>query len=257
MISGCLALIVLLIILIILFAIASTLFYLGLIVSFIFLCYKTYQDYKLYKETGVASNKLKLECGAIIAIFIIFLIGVCNPDSNNSNNTDTSVVSSNNDSRIINNNDSNTDNDSNANKQAESNSIWKEHDLSNSIVYVYNDNYAIMITDISKVQDCIKLTYTFINESNDATSALWNFHCVPYQNGINLDDNKEYSNHYYECGNEQTNIKPGVSIDNCWELIPIGDGSDIEIEMSIGLWSNAQSTITINPNTLEYTINNK
>ena len=252
MISGCLALIILLIILIILFAIASTLFYLGLIVSFIFLCYKTYQDYKLYKETGVVSNKLKLECGATIAIFIMFLIGLCYPYSDNSsNNTDTPVVSTNNDSITDKSNDSNTNN------QSKSNSIWKEHDLSNSIIYVYNDSYAIMITDISKVQDCIKLTYTFINESNDATSAIWNFHCVPYQNGINLDDNKEYSNHYYKCGNEQTNIKPGVSIDDCWELIPIGDGSDIEIEISIGLWSDAQSIITINPNTLEYTINNK
>ena len=253
MISGCLTLIILLMVLSLLFAIASTLFYLGLIAGFIFLCYKAYQEYKIYKETGVATTKLKLECGAIITIFIIFLIGLCNPESNNSNNTSNSVVSTSNNSQEINNND----NDINTNNQAKSNSIWKEHDLSNSIIYVYNDNYAFMITDISKVQDCVKLTYTFINESNDAASAIWNFSCVPYQNGINLNDNKEYSNHYYECGNEQTNVKPGVSIDNCWELIPIGDGSDIEIEIGVGLLSDAQSIITINPNTLEYTINNK
>lgn len=130
---------------------------------------------------------------------------------------------------------------------------WKGHELKSDIYIAYNDDYAITIDKIQKKQDCIQILYTFYNESDDTMSAIWNFQCVAYQNGICLDDNKDYNNHYYECYNEQTSIQSGYSIDNCSELIPIGDGSEISIEMGCGMWNDTH-IMTIDPNTLEYNI---
>lgn len=133
---------------------------------------------------------------------------------------------------------------------------WKGHTLKSDIYIAYNDDYAITIDSIQKVQDCIQFKYTFYNESDDTMCALWVLNSVPYQNGINLNDNEEYSNSYYECFNEQTTIMSGYSIDNCSELIPIGDGSEITIELGCGMWNDTH-IMTINPETLDYTIKEK
>lgn len=133
---------------------------------------------------------------------------------------------------------------------------WKGHDLGEYKFVLNNDKYCFIVRDIDKVEDSIRFTYTFINESGDDMSSIWNFQCIPYQNGINLKDNKEYRSSYYKCGNEQTSIRSGYSIDDCWCMIPVGDGSEIECDMGAGLW-NETHLLKLNPETLEWSIESK
>ena len=127
--------------------------------------------------------------------------------------------------------DNNSDNDGveeEAKPVKEDISEWKGHDLGKYKFVLTNDEYAIVVKKIDKVEDTIRLTYTFINESEDDSSALWSFQCVPFQNGTNVND--KYKSSYYECGSEQTSVRSGYAIEDCWELIPIGDGSEIECD---------------------------
>ena len=133
---------------------------------------------------------------------------------------------------------------------------WKGRTLQSDIYYAYNDDYAIVIDEINKIEDCIQLKYTFYNESNETMSSLWVITATPYQNGVNLNDSEDFGDHYYECFNEQTSIMPGYSINDCSELIPIGDGSDITILLGCGMWNDTH-VMTINPNTLDYSIEDK
>lgn len=133
---------------------------------------------------------------------------------------------------------------------------WNGHDLGKNKFVLSNDEYCFVIKKIDKVEDTIRLTYTFINESGDDSSAIWNFQCVPYQNGISLNDSKDYQSHYYKCGNEQTSVRSGKSIDGCWDLIPIGDGSEIECDMGAGMW-NESHLFKINPDTMKWSIEEK
>ena len=133
---------------------------------------------------------------------------------------------------------------------------WKGHELGEYEFVLTNESYAIVVRKIDEVEDTIRLTYTFINESGDDTSAIWNFQCVPYQNGTSLNDNKKYSRHYYKCENEQTSVRSGYSIDDCWNLIPIGDGSEIECDIGAGMW-NETHLFKINPQTMEWSIEEK
>ena len=207
------------------------------------------KEYKYLK----AGEKIKGAEGIVFIVSgvltVFLLIALLSPSDNNS--TDTSVS----------NNDTTTEERKEPVEEAApepANNItgtikWKGHELKSDIYIAYNDKYAITIDSIQKKQDCIQILYTFYNESGDTMSAIWNFQCVAYQNGICLDDNKDYNNHYYECYNEQTSIQSGYSIDNCSELIPIGDGSEISIEMGCGMWNDTH-IMTIDPETLEYSI---
>lgn len=133
---------------------------------------------------------------------------------------------------------------------------WKGHKLGKYKFVLTNDEYAVVVKKIDKVKDTIRLTYTFINESEDDSSAIWNFQCTPYQNGTNLSDNDKYEGHYYKCKNEQTSVRSGYSIDDCWELIPIGDRSEIECDMGAGMW-NETHLLKINPETMKWTVEEK
>lgn len=207
------------------------------------------KEYKYLK----AGEKIKGAEGIVFIVSgvltVFLLIALLSPSDDNS--TDTSVS----------NNDTTTEERKEPVEEAapeSANNItgtikWKGHELKSDIYIAYNDDYAITIDSIQKKQDCIQILYTFYNESGDTMSAIWNFQCVAYQNGICLDDNKDYNNHYYECYNEQTSIQSGYSIDNCSELIPIGDGSEITIEMGCGMWNDTH-IMTIDPITLEYNI---
>lgn len=207
------------------------------------------KEYKYFK----AGEKIKGVEGVVFivsGVLTVFLL-IALLSSSDNNSTDTSV--SNNDTTV-------EERKEPVEKAAPepANNItgtikWKGHELKSDIYIAYNDDYAITIDNIQKKQDCIQILYTFYNESGDTMSAIWNFQCVAYQNGICLDDNKDYNNHYYECYNEQTSIQSGYSIDNCSELIPIGDGSEITIEMGCGMWNDTH-IMTIDPITLEYSI---
>lgn len=133
---------------------------------------------------------------------------------------------------------------------------WNGHDLGKNKFVLSNDEYCFVIKKIDKVKDTIRLTYTFINESGDNSSAIWNFQCKPYQNGISLNDNKDYKGHYYKCGNEQTSVRSGYSIDDCWELIPVGDGTDIECDIGAGMWNDTH-IFKINVDTMKWSIEEK
>ena len=232
----------------------SDLFMLLLLASPIVFIIYAIKEYRYFK----AGEKIKGVEGVVFIVSgilsVFLLIALLSPSDNNS--TDTSVS----------NNDTTTEEEYNNNESVKeeepapepANNItgtvkWKGHELKSDIYIAYNDKYAITFDSIQKKQDCIQILYTFYNESGDTMSAIWNFQCVAYQNGICLDDNKDYNNHYYECYNEQTSIQSGYSIDNCSELIPIGDGSEITIEMGCGMWNDTH-IMTIDPETLEYNI---
>lgn len=185
--------------------------------------------------------------GAIFILFVLFIIG-------NSTNNNKAHVSNNSTQKGATSNE--VKQNETVQKKDEEIKEWNGHNLGQYEFILTNEEYAIVVRKIDKVQDTIRFTYTFINESGDDSSAIWNFQCRPYQNGISLTDNKKYISHYYECKNEQTSIRSGYSIDDCWELIPIGDGSEIECDIGAGMW-NESYLFKIDPQSMKWSIEDK
>ena len=216
-------------------------------IVFIIYAIKEYKYFKAGKKIKGAEGIVFIVSGLLTVFLLIALLS----PSDNDSSTDTSA--SNNDTTTEERKEPVEETAPEPANNITGTTKWKGHELKSDIYIAYNDKYAITINSIQKKQDCIQILYTFYNESGDTMSAIWNFQCVAYQNGICLDDNKDYNNHYYECYNEQTSIQSGYSIDNCSELIPIGDGSEITIEMGCGMWNDTH-IMTIDPITLEYSI---
>lgn len=192
-----------------------------------------------------------------ILIVLIFIYGLINLTKEYvSNNVEAKITSNDTNQNKVSRKDNEVVENKIVEEKEENPTKWKGHDLGEYKFILENEDYAVVVRDIDVVQDTIRFTYTFINESGDDNSGIWNFKCTPYQNGISLDSNKEYQSHYYKCGNEQTSIRSGYSMDGCWELIPIGDKSEIECDMGIGFF-NETDLFKINPTTMEWTIEKK
>lgn len=74
--------------------------------------------------------------------------------------------------------------------------------------------------------DVLEVTYTFTNNSDEATSAIVALTFTAYQDGVQIDP-------IFDSGltgdNESKNIKPGVSLE-CKSLFVLTSNNDVEIE---------------------------
>jgi hypothetical protein len=135
-------------------------------------------------------------------------------------------------------------------KESDKIDSWMGHEFGKyEFVVTDGDGSVVIVRKISKMgSKKIKFTYAYINETGDTDSGFGRFTLIPYQNGIKMD-----TLYGMDEGNGDKTIQDGIMIEDCYEYIEVGDGSTIECEVNVGLW-NQVATLTIDPNTLEYSL---
>lgn len=93
--------------------------------------------------------------------------------------------------------------------------------------------------------DALEINYTFTNKQEEATSALVGVCIDGYQNGKQMEiaivDTDEF--------NEQTNLKKGITQDNCKNYYVLSDDSPVELEVyetNGSAWSKGPAIFKIN-----------
>lgn len=115
---------------------------------------------------------------------------------------------------------------------------------------VDQDTMAFKLDGIKVCKDyegnnALEINYTFTNKQEEATSALVGVCIDGYQNGKQMEIAIVDSNEF----NEQTNLKKGITQDNCKNYYVLSDDSNVELEVyetSGSAWSKNPATFKIN-----------